>query len=143
MGHRLVGHESKCAHVHGHNYVGFFHAAAEDLDDVGRVIDFAVLKERVGGWIDENWDHGFVFNQTDTLVKQFVQGIDTVDDWQEAFAGPGRRQKWWEMDTNPTAENIADYLLRVVGPEVLQGTGVKLVKVVVWETENCYAEVTL
>ena len=38
---------------------------------------------------------------------------------------------------------MARYLLEVVGPEQLAGTGVRLVKVVLWETENCFAEVRL
>ena len=47
------------------------------------------------------------------------------------------------IDRNPTAENMADYLLRVVGPEQLAGTDVTLIKVVLWETENCCAEARL
>jgi len=48
-GHRLWQHESKCAHIHGHNYVVEFHATAEHLDSVGRVIDFSVFRDRLGG----------------------------------------------------------------------------------------------
>ncbi len=44
---------------------------------------------------------------------------------------------------NPTAENMADYLLRTVCPEVLIGTGVVVTKVVLWETENCFATAEL
>ena len=51
-GHRVHGHEGKCRHLHGHNFVVFLTAAAENLDAVGRVIDFGVLKERIGGWIE-------------------------------------------------------------------------------------------
>ena len=51
--------------------------------------------------------------------------------------------KHFALPLNPTAENMGDYLLNVVGPEQLKGTGVQLVKVVIWETENCFAEVTL
>lgn len=47
-GHRLVGHEGKCAVFHGHNYLVYFHATAEHLDAMGRVVDFGVLKERLG-----------------------------------------------------------------------------------------------
>lgn len=129
-GHRVLGHEGKCAHMHGHNYVVFFHAQAEDLDQIGRVIDFSVLKEKLGGWVDENWDHGFVFFEKD-------------DDVRELFEGKMAQHKHFALPLNPTAENMGDYLLNVVGPEQLKGTGVQLVKVVVWETENCFAEVTL
>ena len=43
-GHRLLGHEGKCANFHGHNYVADFYVTAADTDDVGRVIDFARLE---------------------------------------------------------------------------------------------------
>ena len=44
---------------------------------------------------------------------------------------------------NPTAENIGDYLLNVIGPFALEGTDVRLIKVIVEETRKCAAEVTL
>lgn len=129
-GHRVHRHESKCSNPHGHNYVAFFHAEADELDEIGRVIDFSVLKDRLGGWIDENWDHGFLYWSEDIdmrfALNQFTQDVKT-----------------FTMPSNPTAENMADYLLRVVGPQQLKGTGVRLVKVVLWETENCFAEVEL
>lgn len=129
-GHRVMGHEGKCAHLHGHNYVVFFHAEAEALDGIGRVIDFSVLKEQLGGWVDANWDHGFVFFEQDEEVRSL-------------FDGAMAHHKHFALPTNPTAENMGDYLLHTVGPEQLKGTGVRLVKVVVWETENCFAEVSL
>ena len=42
-GHRVMGHEGKCRNLHGHNYVVFVTAQADELDSVGRVIDFSVL----------------------------------------------------------------------------------------------------
>ena len=45
------------------------------------------------------------------------------------------------LDNNPTAENMANYLLHEVSPKVLQGTGVEVHKIVFWETENCFVEV--
>jgi len=129
-GHRVLGHEGRCSHLHGHNYVAFFHAETDELDSVGRVIDFGVLKEKLGGWVDEHWDHGFVYFEEDQEVV-------------EIFAKHVPDHKCFVLPYNPTAENMARYLLEVVGPEQLQGMGVRLVKVVLWETENCFAEVVL
>ena len=56
-GHRLFGHGGKCEHFHGHNYVADFFVTGDQVDSVGRVLDFADLKARVKGWIDEHWDH--------------------------------------------------------------------------------------
>ena len=39
-----------------------------------------------------------------------------------------------------TAENLAHFLAHDGSPRVLHGTGVKVVKIVVQETENCFAE---
>jgi 6-pyruvoyltetrahydropterin/6-carboxytetrahydropterin synthase len=128
-GHRLVGHEGACAFLHGHNYVVFVHANGQ-LDAVGRVIDFAVLKERVGGWIQENWDHGFIVAAHDTDARRAL----------DAFTSGGLPQKTYVLDRNPTAENLAEYLALEVSPRVLHGTGVKVVRIVVQETENCTAE---
>lgn len=125
-GHRVMGHENKCAHFHGHNYVVYLEAVAEGLDDVGRVIDFSVLKERVGTWVDEHWDHRFLAYRRDQHVR-------AVQEASEAM------QVFW-LPLNPTAENIALYLLEIVCPLVLDGTGVKVRRVRVWETENCYAD---
>ena len=63
-GHRLYRHESKCAYLHGHNYrvdvevVAAGGAAA--VDDVGRIVDFSLIKKRLLGWLDTNWDHAFI-----------------------------------------------------------------------------------
>jgi len=128
-GHRVWRHESKCAHLHGHNYVAFFQAHADDLDALGRVIDFGELKTRLGAWIDRHWDHGFLLHRDD---HEAIEAVTKV---------PG--QKVFLMDNNPTAENIARHLLCQVAPRELEGTGVRVVRVCVWETENCSAEHSL
>jgi 6-pyruvoyltetrahydropterin/6-carboxytetrahydropterin synthase len=127
-GHRIAGHETKCRHLHGHNFQVFFHAqAAAGLDSIGRVIDFSVLKHKLGTWIEDNWDHGFL------LWDQDVEAIAAL----KLLAG----QKLFLMRQNPTAENIAATLMNDVAPKLLEGTGVSVEKVVVWETENCFAEI--
>jgi 6-pyruvoyltetrahydropterin/6-carboxytetrahydropterin synthase len=128
-GHRVWGHENECANVHGHNYVVYVHATADKLDDVGRVIDFRVLKQKIGGWIDEHWDHGFICHRDDREVRDALRRIEC--------------QKLFLLDQNPTAENLALYLLHVVAPRELDGTGVRVVRVALWETENCCAEVSV
>jgi len=129
-GHRVMGHENKCANLHGHNYVVFLTAEAESgLDDVGRVIDFSVLKQWFGLWIDANWDHGFIVFDKDAEALHALSQME--------------KQKVFEMDSNPTAENMAAFLLKQLAPGLLQESGITLTKVVLWETENCYATVKL
>ena len=62
-GHRVANHESKCAHLHGHNYRITFECAAEELDNVGRVLDFSVIKSTLCEWLEANWDHHFLIGQ--------------------------------------------------------------------------------
>lgn len=128
-GHRVYRHESKCAYLHGHNYVVFIHARANEMDELGRVIDFSVLKERIGGWIDTSWDHGFL------LCREDVQG-------QAALKLMGVNQHVYLME-NPTAENMALHLLDKCAEDLMLGTNVEVFKIVLWETENCFAEASL
>lgn len=135
-GHRVHGHEGKCCHLHGHRYTITVHAAplsgasgTSGLDSLGRVIDFSVLKERIGDWLDGNWDHAMLI-------------------WKHDPAGPlllaaGLGQRVFLMPTNPTAENMADYLLNTVCPGVLAGSGVVVWRVEVQETPNCCAVASL
>lgn len=129
-GHRVHLHESKCATPHGHNYVVYFHATAPRLDDIGRVIDFSVLKEKLGGWIDKNWDHNFIVYEKD---EEMIKALTIAPRKKEPFI----------LAMNPTAENMADFLLKEVCPEQLKGTDVSVNKVVLWETENCFVEASL
>lgn len=127
-GHRVMGHEGKCNNLHGHNWVAMITAHADGLDAVGRVIDFSVLKDRVGKWIDARWDHGFIVCTSDIEARRAMSAV----------AG----QKIYLLPGNPTAENLAAHLLYHVCPSVLTGTRVTVVKVELWETENCKAEVS-
>lgn len=105
----------------------FLHAQAEELDHLGRVVDFGKLKELFNPWIEENWDHGFI------LFRDDQEGIDALSH----ISG----QKLYLLNNNPTAENIARFILLELAPRLLHGSGVKLTKVVLWETENCFVEV--
>lgn len=126
-GHRVHGHEGKCANLHGHNYRIHFVCESEDLDNIGRVIDFSVIKERLCMWLENNWDHRMLI-WTEDPNFDFLYDIDpTVV----------------EVPFNPTAENIAKYLVEEIAPSELQGTGVRLVFCEVEETRKCSASYQL
>ena len=129
-GHRVMNHEGKCAAPHGHNYYAHIYAEANQLDSLGRVIDFSVLKQKIGGWVETYWDHNFLVFEKDA---ELIKALNTVQSPKSAFICP----------FNPTAENMAEYLLKVICPEQLHGTDVKVTKIVLYETENCYVEVSL
>lgn len=135
-GHRVAGHENKCAQLHGHSYRVHFHCSADALDNVGRVIDFSVIKSHLCNWLEENWDHHFLVWERDrdmqALVSSAIAGGDALLPLSIVY-----------VPFNPTAENMARHLLKIVGPRQLQGTHVTLVKVVVEETRKCSASAEL
>lgn len=126
-GHRVVGHESKCKYLHGHNYRIHFTITAESLDGVGRVIDFSVIKSILCEWLEREWDHKFLIWTEDSMLSDF-----------KAFRQLGLKPVLF----NPTAENMALFLLETIGPQLLPKE-VKLVKVVIEETRKCSAEATI
>lgn len=128
-GHRLYKHGGKCEHFHGHNYVADFFVTSNSQDSVGRLIDFADLKARCKGWIDQHWDHSFLVSHSD---KNAIQALLAVE--------PCRL---FELPYNPTAENMAKYLLEVASPQFMEGSGGRVVRVRIWETEDSYAEAAL
>ncbi len=131
-GHRVVGHEGKCRFLHGHNYRVHFtcvQPSMDGLDTLGRVIDFSVIKERLCQWLEDNWDHKMLIWQQ--------------DEWMNTLASSGEGSLFEEsviwVPFNPTAENMAQYLVETVGPKVLAGTNVLLTKVTIDETRKCSA----
>ena len=128
-GHRVFGHESSCANLHGHNYVVYIEATASHLDKIGRIIDFKVLKELFGNWIDENWDHGFLWYKKDPVCRAIFTDTEAA-----------MSLKNYQCSFNPTAEEMAYFLLTDIGPFLLEGSGVEVVSVTIEETENCKAQ---
>ena len=139
-GHRLLNHEGKCKHLHGHRYVADVTVAATELDSVGRVIDFGSLKQLIGGWIDAQWDHNMILHQDDPLAKMW-SGLVAVQEQIRSITKPieeifqGRAP--YTMPFNPTAENIAKCLYKVAIELVKEP--IIVVNVKVWETPNCSA----
>ena len=122
-GHRVVGQGGACEHLHGHNYRIHFTCGADDLNDIGMVIDFSEIKKRLCHWLEDNWDHRMLIWIEDPWLYP-IRDIDgTVV----------------EVPFNPTAENMAKHLVTKVGPRVLEGTGVVLIDCIVEETRKCSA----
>lgn len=124
-GHRVVGHENKCRYLHGHNYRVHFDCVAEELDEVGRVIDFSVIKSLLCMWLEDNWDHKTLLWENDPFYHVLLEA--------------GLEQHVVLVPFNPTAENMARYLVDIVGPQQLVGTGVVLQSVTIEETRKCSA----
>lgn len=169
-GHRVVGHESKCRHLHGHNYVFHFEVAPKikkikhgepgfelvvndrsKLDDLGRVIDFSVVKSTLCEWLENNWDHKFLHWNEDPLIKALTLVHDEyVVDHHDDVGRAAYRSDIKDLSNslvplpfNPTAENLAAHMVNVIGPRLLDEHGVQLVRCVIEETSKCHVEYTL
>jgi len=160
MGHRVLGHESKCAYLHGHRYGADITVTAEELDSIDRVIDFSEVKRIVGKWIDDNWDHNVMLHINDPLLRAYVpeDGMswdEWIDDGPQSvmklstFSGPltgltsepifnGRLPFIVPDCQNTTAEIIAKVLFEKA-TELLSPCEIQVVEVRINETPNCWA----
>jgi 6-pyruvoyltetrahydropterin/6-carboxytetrahydropterin synthase len=120
-GHRLLNHDGKCRHLHGHNGRALITLAAEQLDPMGMVVDFGLLKRVVGGWIDQALDHKMLLHRDDPALPALQTQGEPV----------------FVMDVNPTAENIARLIF-----EFTAAQGFPVVEVRLWETESAFASYT-
>lgn len=125
-GHRVVGHENKCRHLHGHNYRVTFHCEAEELDDLGRVIDFGVIKAKLCMWLEDNWDHKTLLWDRDEMANILLTA-NMVEANESVVV----------TRFNPTAENMAKCLMEDIAPVQLYRTGVTCTKIEVEETRKC------
>ena len=117
IGHRLLGYDGKCSHIHGHNYV-FEVSLSGKAGPLGMVIDFKDLK-KVLREILEPFDHALVLHEEDP-VSDFLQSEKSV-----------------LLSVNPTAETFASL---VFGK--LIDRNMPPCRVVVRETEDGWAEAT-
>jgi 6-pyruvoyltetrahydropterin/6-carboxytetrahydropterin synthase len=121
--HRITRHGSKCRHLHGHRYKAEI-TCRGSLNDLGMVIDFGEIKQTVGAWIDEHWDHGAILNEADEVYAKAVEA---------------QGHRLYLLPCEPTAEHMARELLAIAG-QLIGSAHLEVLKVRLWETPNCYAD---
>ena len=104
-GHFIRGYEGKCARLHGHNWEVVAVVRGSQLDKLGMLIDFKILKAELKKVLDE-FDHRFL-NELETFTEE-----------------------------NPTAENLARTIYKLLGKSEIFNGAVKLYAVKVQETPN-------
>ncbi|OFW80087.1 MAG: 6-carboxy-5,6,7,8-tetrahydropterin synthase [Alphaproteobacteria bacterium RIFCSPLOWO2_01_FULL_40_26] len=124
--HRILNHESKCKMLHGHRYALEASFTAKKLDDLGRVIDFGTIREVLGSWVEEHLDHNTILSIKDKKLGGKISSETG--------------QKIYYLKENPTAENIANHLLKEICPKLFAKKNVKCVAIKLYETPNCYVE---
>lgn len=126
-GHRVYGHDGKCQHLHGHSYIIHFYCSSTELDAIGMVVDFGIIKSTLCQWLDDNYDHSMLIWEKDPLANE-IKKLDS---------------KVQIVPYNPTAENIAQHLLTQIAPKLLESSKILVTKVIVEETLKCRAECEL
>ncbi len=126
MGHRIPNHKSKCRNLHGHTYVMEVGVddkiiTEEGSSDEGMVIDFGDLREIMTKHVYDIFDHGFMVYRKDPLNKEFMESPLI------------QQTKLIVVDFIPTAENIAQYVYKILERELtLRKIKIKYVRI--WET---------
>ena len=134
-GHRIPDHKSQCRNLHGHRYTLEITLVGEVIEeegssDNGMIMDFSDVKALAKAHLVDVWDHAFLVYANDTAVRTFLASIPD--------------HKTVVIDKIPTVENLArtafDTLRTVYHDRY--GTGLRLQKLVLHETPNCWAEIT-
>ncbi|MBI3140939.1 MAG: 6-carboxytetrahydropterin synthase QueD [Rhodocyclales bacterium] len=132
-GHRIPDHRSQCRHLHGHRYAIEITLQGDIIRQAGSpvngmVMDFADVKTLAKENLVDAWDHAFLAYRGDAALISFLESL------------PGH--KTVVLDVVPTAENLAqvafDLLDRVYRDTY--GNHLKLERVRIYETPNCWAD---
>jgi len=134
-GHRIPDHKSQCRNLHGHRYTLeiTLQGAVIDADgnsDNGMIMDFSDVKALAKQHLVDVWDHAFIVYAKDATVREFLQ---TIPDHKTVI-----------IDQIPTVENLAQTAFNILKAAYKDryGTGLRLQKLVLHETPNCWAEIS-
>ncbi len=134
-GHRLPNHKSQCRNVHGHRYALEITLAAEPIhedgaSDDGMVMDFGDIKAIAKAQLVDIWDHAFLVWKGDAIMRDFLAMIP--------------QHKTVLLDEVPTAENLVAAAFRILEHAYRNrfGNELKLTRVRLYETPNCWADAT-
>lgn len=116
--HRLNGYPGKCGNIHGHTVKVSVRCGIATLPENGMAIDFREMKEKIGGWIDENLDHRLILDEKDpatAMLKKSGEDVRTIS-------------------VPPSAENLAKIIF-----DAVKKMGFPVNKVKFWESPSSVA----
>ena len=101
--HFIPGHQGKCRNLHGHTWKIEITVSSGELNELGMVADFAVLKKELKGILDE-LDHTCLneidhFKETPPTTENIAQYV--YQKFKGAVAPLNvKRIRVWESDTS-------------------------------------------
>lgn len=104
--HRVVDYPGKCDRLHGHNWKVEAVVKGKELDELGMLVDFKVVKNALKEVLDR-FDHRYL-----NELKPFSDGL------------------------NPTAENLARIIFEELAPSKAFVRDSHLYAITVYETPN-------
>jgi 6-pyruvoyltetrahydropterin/6-carboxytetrahydropterin synthase len=119
--HRLLHYQGKCANLHGHRWKVEVWMAGSVDPVTGILADYNMIRESI-----EFYDHQVILNESDPMVACLKQ-------FQPVITTPG----------DPTSELLA-VLIKERIDQTCASTGLNasIVKIRVWESPACFAEIT-
>lgn len=134
-GHRIPDHKSQCRNLHGHRYTLEITLVGQVIEqegssDNGMIMDFSDVKSLAKIHLVDIWDHAFIVYEKDQAVRDFLA---TIPDHKTVI-----------IEHIPTVENLARTAFSILRSAFKDhyGTGLRLHKLVLHETPNCWAEIT-
>jgi len=115
-------HKGMCSNVHGHTYKVEIYLSDKINSKTGMVADFSDLDDPVKQIINK-MDHAMIVNANDIGLINYLHV---------------KGYKFYLIDGDPTAELIGLHFLHK-----LKEKNLPVVRIVVWETSKCKAEVTI
>ncbi|NOQ35951.1 MAG: 6-pyruvoyl tetrahydrobiopterin synthase [Methylococcaceae bacterium] len=121
-GHRLMNHNGKCRHLHGHSVKASISIKQEQLNEQSMVCDFSDVRACVESYIDKILDHNFLLHKDDPIIPLLE----------------AQNERFMAIEEHPTAEVLSKMIFQHVKEQ-----GFNVDQVVLWETASanaCYRE---
>ena len=119
--HRLLHYKGKCACLHGHRWKVEVWVEGQVDPVTGILADYNMIRETI-----ETYDHQVILNESDPMVACLMK-------FQPVITTPG----------DPTSELLAAIIrARIDQACTSAGLDATVVKIRVWESPTCFAEIT-